>query len=335
LNSCLFNFSTCRYLAEAEDVIVVTLNFRLNIFGFPGAPSYTQNLGLLDQRSAIEWVRDNIVAFGGSPSKIVVVGQSSGAVAVDMWAYSHGTDPIVSGLISHSGNVFSFPINTPSLAAEHWYNVSTQLGCGSSGDVMACMRSKAFTDIRTAAASVRPPPSDSVARSVPVFQVTVDNVTVFGDYKALSDSGSFAPIPYLHGNTDYESGYYKITAYGSTNTTAPESVWKEFQLDSFTCPTAVQASNRVRFGVPTFRYRYFGDWDNLRLYPGSGAYHGSDINMIVGNSDAVSGLPSNEKERQLTRLVMRAWAAFADDPANGLIKRLGWPRYAPEGKYLP
>src|SRR6266536_6669964 len=40
-------------------------SYRLNIFGFPGAPNTTQNLGLLDQRLAVEWVRDNVAAFGG------------------------------------------------------------------------------------------------------------------------------------------------------------------------------------------------------------------------------------------------------------------------------
>lgn len=189
------------------------------------------------------------------------------------------------------------------------------------------MRSKSFESIREAAALVRPPPSNSIARSIPVFQVTVDNVTVFDDYQALSESGLFACIPYLHGNTNYESGYYKITAYGTTNATAPESVWTDFQLGSFTCPTAVEAANRARFGVPTFRFRYFGDWDNLRLHPGSGAYHGSDINMIIGNSEEVSGLPPSSEQVQLTKVMMKAWASFADDPVHGLTEQLGWPRY--------
>jgi cholinesterase len=54
-------------LAEDQDVVVVSMNYRLNILGFPGAPGLPdQNLGLLDQRLAIEWVRDNIGVFGGA-----------------------------------------------------------------------------------------------------------------------------------------------------------------------------------------------------------------------------------------------------------------------------
>jgi cholinesterase len=52
-------------------------SYRVNIFGFPGIPgddSVAQNAGLLDQRMALEWVRDNIEKFGGDPKKITIFG---------------------------------------------------------------------------------------------------------------------------------------------------------------------------------------------------------------------------------------------------------------------
>jgi cholinesterase len=62
-------------LASSQDVIVVAINYRMSILGFPGAPGLPdQNLGILDQRAAIEWVRDNIQEFGGDPSRITLVG---------------------------------------------------------------------------------------------------------------------------------------------------------------------------------------------------------------------------------------------------------------------
>lgn len=192
-------FYNGQYFADAEDVVVVTLNYRLNIFGFPGAPDAPKNVGLLDQRLAVEWVRDNIRAFGGDPSKMVIFGHSVGGAAVDFWSYVQ--DPIVTGLISHSGTAFSFPINSKELAEQHWYNASAMLGCGSTGDVMPCMRSKPFTDIVAAAAGVRPPPATSQARSQPAFQPTVDNQTVFspGEYARLSSDGKFARLVRHHG----------------------------------------------------------------------------------------------------------------------------------------
>jgi carboxylesterase type B len=92
-------------LAGSQDVIVVTTNYRLTIFGYPGSPDLKdQNPGLLDQRMSVEWVRDNIAAFGGDPKRIVLFGQSAGADSVDLYSHAwHDKDPIVSGLISQSG----------------------------------------------------------------------------------------------------------------------------------------------------------------------------------------------------------------------------------------
>lgn len=216
----------------------------------------------------------------------------------------------------------------------NWYNVSAQVGCGVSGDVMDCMRSLPFEQIRAAAALVRPPPADSITRSIPVFQPVIDNATVFNNYTVLSEAGLFAQLPYFQGYNDNESGYYKITTYGSTNTTAPDSVWDAFELESFICPAAFQAKMRARRDIPTYLYRYFADWENLRLYPGSGAYHGSEMNMVIGNSEGVSGIPPSGEEQRISKVMMRAWAAFAENPERGLVDEMGWPRYKTNGMCL-
>ncbi len=67
-----------RSLARRGDVVVVTINYRLGVFGFLG----TSNLGTLDQLSALEWVRDNIAAFGGDPANITVFGESAGGASL-------------------------------------------------------------------------------------------------------------------------------------------------------------------------------------------------------------------------------------------------------------
>jgi cholinesterase len=92
----------------------------LNVFGFPGAPGAATNLGLQDQRLAVGWVQKNIKAFGGNPKKIVIAGQSSGGAAVDWWSYAYKKDPIVHGLMSTSGNTFSFPMNTAQKQRDNW-----------------------------------------------------------------------------------------------------------------------------------------------------------------------------------------------------------------------
>jgi len=139
--------------------------------------------------------------------------------------------------------------------------------------------------------------------------------------------------PYLAGNNDNEAGYYKIAAYAQGNILT-DAQWDKFNLEDFTCPTATEATNRAKFGVPMWRFRYFGDWDNLRLYPTSGAYHGSDLEMIFGASEDVSGLPESVPERLLQAVMMHAWAAFADDPTAGLEHKIGWPKYDPNGTLI-
>ncbi|KAK5954473.1 hypothetical protein OHC33_004195 [Knufia fluminis] len=334
-------FYNGQYLANAQDVVVVTLNYRLNIFGFPGAPDLSeQNLGLRDQRLAVEWVRDDIAAFGGDPSKITIFGQSSGGVAVDWWSYAYQEDPIVHGHISHSGNAFSFPLNLPNVTLKNWYNVTAQLGCGSTGETLECMRQADWVAIKNATAKVRPSLGGSPLRSIPALYPVADNVTVFTDYLDRAQRGDFSKLPYLLGNNDYEQGYYKIPAYAA-GTKATEAQGDQFLLESFTCPNAFEAQNRKEHGVPVWLFRYFCDLDNTWLYPdsefspgGSQAYHGSDLQMIFGASEDVSGLPTTEEQREVTGLMQKAWAAFAEDPAKGLESVMGWPKFDEEKESL-
>jgi cholinesterase len=65
-------------LADQHDVVMVGVNYRLGVLGFPGASVPQKNLGLLDQRLAVEWLRDNVEAFGGDPQRMILFGQSAG-----------------------------------------------------------------------------------------------------------------------------------------------------------------------------------------------------------------------------------------------------------------
>lgn len=73
--------------------------------------------------------------------------------------------------------------------------------------------------------------------------------------------------------------------------------------------------------------RYFGDWPNVQLYTGSGAYHGCDIHSIFGASKDVTGLSPSQAQMRITRLMQKAVAAFSKDPSNGLNRVLSWPQY--------
>lgn len=88
----------------AKGAVVVTLNYRCGVFGFFSLPEleeangYAGNVGLLDQIAALEWVRDNIAAFGGDPQRVTVFGQSAGGMSTRMLL----TSPAAKGLFSRA-----------------------------------------------------------------------------------------------------------------------------------------------------------------------------------------------------------------------------------------
>lgn len=99
-------FQTAPFL-NAEDVILVTLNYRLGPLGFFAHPlldgELGVNYGLLDQIAALRWVRRNIAAFGGDPERVTILGVSAGAMSVNMLMVAPGSAGLIAGGIAQSG----------------------------------------------------------------------------------------------------------------------------------------------------------------------------------------------------------------------------------------
>jgi para-nitrobenzyl esterase len=96
-------------MSAMEDVVVVTLNYRLGIFGafsFPDLPD-SGTFGLLDQHMALEWVREYIEAFGGDPGNVTLIGQSWGGLAVSAHLVSPMSEGLFHRAIIQSGVAFS------------------------------------------------------------------------------------------------------------------------------------------------------------------------------------------------------------------------------------
>jgi cholinesterase len=197
----------------------------LGILGFLGAPNTRNNLELLDQRLALEWVRDNIEAFGGSPDRITIMGDSAGGSSVDYHSFAWTSDPIVAGYIAQSGTVFSPETQAPpAQSAATWFNVVETLGCGnaSSGpdEVLASMRSKDWKKVLDAI------PVDSGIDAVTGgFSPTVDEIVVFSNYPECAKAGNFTKWPLLIGSNDNEVGLFRVT-FGLQNVTYPDTMWK-------------------------------------------------------------------------------------------------------------
>lgn len=96
-----------------KNIVVVTVNYRLGIFGFFAHPDLTAesphkasgNYGLLDQQAAIQWVYDNISAFGGNPKKITIGGESAGSMSVFAQMASPLSKNLIAGGIGESGAI--------------------------------------------------------------------------------------------------------------------------------------------------------------------------------------------------------------------------------------
>jgi carboxylesterase type B len=164
----------------------VTFNYRLNVFGFPSSPEIPDlNLGILDQRAAVEWVRDNIEVFGGDPTRITIFGESAGSRAVDIYAYAwaDAKDPIVKGFICESG---SAPFTTGNTLNKNlWYSLTERLGCGGvekMNSTVACMKK----DILNATRANTGKP-ELFRRFYPI----TDEKVVFSDYEKRAADGRF------------------------------------------------------------------------------------------------------------------------------------------------
>jgi len=98
-------------------------------------------------------------------------------------------------------------------------------------------------------------------------------------------------------------------------------------LERIGCGSGDAAVAREKHKVPVWRYRFFGEWPNLVIWPGAGAYHSQDCPIVFGVTERnLRKIPDTPEEAKFVKNVMTAWATFAKDPENGLTK-LGWPQY--------
>lgn len=120
-------------LTFSEDIIVVSMNYRVGAFGFlalPGNKDIPGNAGLFDQQLALKWVHENIAAFGGDPNSVTLFGHSAGAACVGFHLLSPGSQNYVKRVILQSGSVSAaWAINTHKRAKRLTLKLAELLGC--------------------------------------------------------------------------------------------------------------------------------------------------------------------------------------------------------------
>lgn len=159
----------------------------------------------------MEWVYENIGAFGGDPARITLWGQSAGGSSVDKYAYAWPDDPIVQGLIADSG-VAGLLGKSASDTSNFTY-VAQQIGCTQDDpdEAFACMQKADVQDIIGVLNTYNSSENGGLSFS---FTPAGDNETSFDDYTEIESEGKFARLvraPTLQ-KTPYEYPQLTVTS---------------------------------------------------------------------------------------------------------------------------
>lgn len=235
-----------RYDGESmakQGIVAVTVNYRLNVFGFMAHPELTAesahkasgNYGLLDQYAALKWVRDNIAAFGGDPKRITIAGESAGSISVSALMASPLSKNMMAGAIGESGSLLG-TLSPVSLAEGEKQGVAFagQMGAKSLAELRAIPAEKIL------AATAQP--------TTPRFSVVVDGYFFPKSPLAIFEAGEQAHVPLLVGWNSEEMNYRAMlgreTPTVDNYTSAVKKMYPE-QSDAVLKQYAVQSDSDV------------------------------------------------------------------------------------------
>lgn len=350
-------------LAVDGDVVVVTTNYRLGVFGFFGHPALegSAGFGLEDQQAALRWVQRNAAAFGGDPANVTLIGQSGGGTSI----CAHLISPLAAGLfhraiLQSGGCLGDWPAGVlpgvPALPAWHaapeiaaiGAEAAAGIGCDDPATALACLRRLSVAEILPA----------SIFFSRPAFGTPV----MPADPAQELRDGRFHPLPVLSGHTRDEGtfwaafqpqpitvdGYqallagafgeqaarvaerYPVDAYAT-----PGLAWSAVVGDRvWACPT-LDGHRLFAARAPTFVYR-FDDRAAPVIFPQPpeipfGAYHASELPYLFDKLGiGMAAAPLNPEQQELSDQMIRYWANFAatGDP-NG-VDLPAWPVFQPD-----
>jgi len=337
------------------DVIVVVINYRLGIFGWLAHPAFAQdnpdhpttgNYGLLDQRMALTWVKTNIVAFGGNPNNVTIMGESAGGSSVCFQMISPGSKGLFSQAIIQSGACYA-ETEFLSTGTQKALNVQKSLNCNqeTQSEIAQCLRSKSAANVLATANTLGFSASAVVDGSeIPQHP-----------YKIVS-SKQVNPVPLLSGNvlnegTLFLGGYsrpvsyqnyvqYLIKQYATLNTLVLEQYpcnqsdcWpimaELFGDRELVCPTVQIANSLISSSKPNYAY-VFSHAPAWYKNPSVGAFHSSDI-AFVFSTVALSYTTITPPETILENQMTQYWTNFGTTgnpnlPSNSTTIQ-SWPSY--------
>jgi para-nitrobenzyl esterase len=362
-------------LARRHDVVFVSVTHRLNAFGFLyldsiGGADYrgSGNAGLLDLVAALEWVRDNIAAFGGDPGNVTIAGQSGGAFQVSLLMVMKQAKGLFHRAVCESG--FAFSVKAPETAERYAARLIAELGGDVSDAVSASMQDLLDTQERIAVKDRDHSPMyigpvlDGVVFSRAPEQVwasghgsavplltgwTLDEVATFSRQDIDADipvRGMFRSQQpkELEGGVDVsaDGGLGAVSSWAGGDASGAIAAWRALfpgESDTvlarrlvsdvqFRYPAERAALARDAVGSATYLYRF--EWASPVMSP-LGALHAADIALFLGNEQLVTFTRDNNEARALAETMSSALAAFmrTGDPSTD---SLTWPRYQADNR---
>jgi para-nitrobenzyl esterase len=354
-------------LAEAGDVVVVTVNYRLGAFGYlhlepllGSAYAGSGNCGTLDQLAALEWVKANIGAFGGDPKRITLFGESAGAMSIGTLISLPGVAPSLHAAILQSGTGDAAgTTDTASTVAElvlrhfQWPAHQAERLLEVSPDELLAAQGAASLAAMSSA-------SEPMLAFRPVIDGTVVPLT---PHEALGD-GAAAGLPVVVGSTSEEWNLFatwerilqpvtedglrvRLTAalgdraeeavavYRRKRPDAdPHDLWAAVATDwMFRIPAIRLAEAQAATGTPGWVYEF--GYRSTAFGGALGACHALDVPFVFDALDSPSVelfLGSVQPDaRGLATTMSRSWLAFAHGRSPEHEGMPPWPRYDPGG----
>ena len=307
-------------LARSHGVVTVTLNHRLNALGFLDLSAYgdkyakSGNVGMLDIVKALEWVRDNIAAFGGDPGNVTIFGQSGGGGKVCTLMAMPSAKGLFSRAIVQSGSITE--LTTPACSRRIGTYTVENLGLRASGvdaikdvpyDKLLEAYNKALAKVRQEAQEEGSIP-ENILNAILYGQVpVVDGDVIPAQPDSPQALALSADIPVIIGTTFHE--------------------FTRDREDPIFRPLALaQAQARSAAGcAPVYLYRF--DWESPVLDGALGSTHCMDLPFVFDNVELHRTLTGGKSEDiELGHRVSRLWSSFA---ASGKPSADGMPEWEP------
>lgn len=341
-------------LAEANNIVVVSINYRLGAFGFLNFPGLSAdgsgNFGLLDQIAALRWTKQNIGRFGGDPKRITISGLSAGGHSVCALLASPDTRGLMNGAIIHSGGC---PSHTPAESEADSRRFVADAGCEGAADEVACLRELSSAEVLTDSARFRggilsgPLPTAGVPElpiapqkairtgrynKVPILMgSTKDEVRGWAYPFARATEAQYrASLDYLFGDRAEDVlKAYPWDDFPSTDTAAYAlgAVWTDSSVfyGLGGCQYADLADQIARRQPATYLYRF--DAPRLSTNPPNpgafdpGAGHGADQAYIWPTAES----RYSPDQVQLSMEMVRYWGAFVRTGHPTASGQATWP----------